>query len=264
MSSASFKRRFRFKYIVAVKVETGKNKMIIKVMTYNIQHCRNHNLPGDVIDFVNTAEPILKVNPDIVGLNEVRRGGADGFDDQPKILAEMCGGTPVFGKAVLLGDGMEYGNAVISKLHVSEIRNIPIPCPDTGNYSGHYEPRAVLGVTVEFGGKTITVFSVHAGLKPEEHENAVKTLVEIIKNEENPVILLGDFNMTPENEILKQLASVVTDTAAELGNRDFTFSSDNPCKTIDYIWYKGLKPLHISTVKGIYSDHFPLTAEFEV
>lgn len=238
--------------------------MRIKVMTYNIQHGRNHNLKGDVIDFENTAAPILHEKPDIVGLNEVRAGGAKDYDDQPSILAGICGGTPVFGKATAFGENMLYGNAFISKLPVLSQETIPIPDPEERSYKDLYETRCVLRMTVDCGKRPLHMLTVHFGLNPDEQENAVNTLLDTISRLEGPVILMGDFNVTPESQLLLPLSSVLTNAAAAVGNHDFTFSSDKPERTIDYIWYRGVTPLKFHRVEGIHSDHFPLAAEFEV
>lgn len=238
--------------------------MRIKVMTYNIQHGRNHNLNGDIIDFENIAVPILKEAPDIVGLNEVRSGGADKYDDQSALLAEICGGEPIFGKACSFGNNKDYGNAVISKLPVLSSEVVTIPDPVERKYKNWYETRCVLCVTVKCGSKPLKILSTHFGLNPDERENAVNTVLQIAENDDNPIILMGDFNLTPESETLRPLSKVLENAAVTLDNSDFTFSSDDPVRTIDYIWYRGVAPIKMYAVKEIHSDHFPLVAYFEI
>lgn len=237
--------------------------MRLKIMTYNIQHGRNHNLKGDVIDFDNTAIPVLQEQPDILGLNEVRNGSTPTYVNQPAVLADICGGMPIFGKAISLGENMDYGNAIISRFPVLSDKTVTIPDPTVRKYNGGYETRAVLCATLDCGGKTLCVLSTHFGLNPDEQENAVNTVLKLIDTIDTPVILMGDFNVTPDDIAIKRLSSALHNTAADLNNIEFTFSSDHPCKCIDYIWYKGLTPLSIHTVNGIYSDHFPLVAEFD-
>ncbi len=237
--------------------------MRLKIMTYNIQHGRNHNLEGDVIDFDNTSTPVLQEKPDILGLNEVRNGSTPTYVDQPAVLADICGGTPIFGKAYSFGENMDYGNAMISRFPVLSSKTVTIPDPDVRKYNGYYETRAVLCAMLDCGGKTLCILSTHFGLNPDEQENAVNTVLKLLDTIDTPVILMGDFNVTPDDIAVKRLSSVLHNTAADLNNIEFTFSSDNPRICIDYIWYKGLTPLNIHTVKGIYSDHLPLIAEFD-
>ena len=237
--------------------------MHLKIMTYNIQHGRNHNLPGDVIDFDNTATPILQEKPDILGLNEVRNGNAEGYVDQPAVLADLCGGTPIFGKAFSFGEGKDYGNAILSKFPVLSYKTVPIPDPAVPGYDGYYEPRAVLCATISCGTKELCVLSAHFGLNPDEQENAVNTILKLIDEIDTPIICMGDFNVTPDDVAIKRLSLALHNTAADLNTIECSFSSDYPCECIDYIFYRGLTPLKIHTVKEIYSDHFPLIAEFD-
>lgn len=68
--------------------------MIIKLMSFNIQHGRNHNLAGDVVDLPLMAKVIRDVSPLFVGLQEV-------YADQPSILSAMTGGSACFGRATI-------------------------------------------------------------------------------------------------------------------------------------------------------------------
>ena len=237
--------------------------MNLKIMTYNIQHGRNHNLPGDVIDFDNTVIPVLQEKPDILGLNEVRNGSTSTYVDQPAVLAGICGGTPVFGKAFSFGENKDYGNAILSRLPILSNKTVMIPDPVVRKYDGYYETRAVLCAEIDCGGKILTVLSSHFGLNPDEQENAVNTVIGLINTIDTPIIFMGDLNVTPDHDVIRQLGTVLHNTAAELGQVEFTFSSDHPHMCIDYIWYRGLTPRKIHAVKGIYSDHFPLVAEFD-
>lgn len=238
--------------------------MRLKVMTYNIQHGKNHNSARNVIDLKNTVVPILYEKPDILGLNEVRCGSGFGYCDQPKKIAKLCGGTPLFGKALSLGKRKCYGNALVAKLPVRKSKAVDIPDPAVKRYGDYYETRSILCAEIDCGGQIITYLCTHFGLNPDEREIAVNTVLELVNSTDMPVILTGDFNAEPDDEQIKRLSSSLHNMAEILGNVEPTFPSDEPKVCIDYIFYRGLKPLNIHTVKGIYSDHLPLTAEFEV
>ena len=56
----------------------------MKIMSFNTQHCLN--FIGQEIDFQVMADAIKSLNPDIVGLNEMRGKGTDPqYDNQTSI-----------------------------------------------------------------------------------------------------------------------------------------------------------------------------------
>ena len=74
----------------------------------------------------------------------------------------------------------------------------------------------------------------HFGLNPDEQENAVKAVVENLEKEK--CILMGDFNVTPDNEVLNPIKAVMKDAAQGFCQSTPTFPSDNPRIKIDYIF----------------------------
>ncbi len=244
--------------------------MRLKVMTFNIQHGRNHNLPGDVMDLSLMSATVLSYDPDILGLNEVRKGVPayenELYPDEPAFFEESLGGNCYFGKAVEFGKGHFYGNAVWSKFPFAKTETHIIPdVPKTEREPGvYYETRCVIRSDYLIGDKKLTVLSSHFGLGSGEQDNAVDTVISIAETIDNPIILMGDFNITPDNPNIIRLSSVFTDVHSSLGKGEYTFSSDNPTEKIDYIFSRGLKIINADTIKVIASDHFPITAEFEI
>lgn len=244
--------------------------MKIKVMTFNIQHGRNHNLPGNVIDLPLMAETVRAQNADIVGFNEIRNGispdHTSGFSRQADYFAEALGGECRFAKAISLGAGtdkaFDYGNAIFSRIGMTDFQKIMIPDVTERVAGEFYETRCVIKTEYDIDGKKLTVLNSHFGLAPGERENAVETVLKIAHETENPVILMGDFNMTPENPLVKMLNEHFADVHAMLGKDELTFPSDKPDIRIDYIFARGIKAISAETVKTVASDHYPITAEF--
>lgn len=230
--------------------------MIIKLMSFNVQHGRNHNLAGDVVDLPLMAKVIRDVSPLFVGLQEV-------YADQPSILSAMTGGSACFGRATI-DEGKDYGNAVISHLPVLSCETIPIPDPVKRRYKGYYETRCVMKLSIDCKGKPVTLLVSHFGLNPDEHENAVNTVINIASACGGPVILMGDLNMRPGEAPLQRLASQFADAAKILNHEEWTFPSHCPDRRIDYFWYRDAAPVSIQAYKVVASDHLPLVAEFEV
>lgn len=240
--------------------------MKIKIMTYNIQHCKNHNLPGDVIDYENTAAPIIDYDPDVVGLNEVRRGNSEPYADQPAMLERITGMKSYFKPSIFIksANNAEYGNAILTNCRVASVEKIDIPDPEEKIYDKHYEHRSIIKAELFFEEKPLTVLVSHFGLNPDELSYAVDTVVECIRKIETPIILMGDFNDSQNNEKIRKLCKYLENTASALSNIENTFPSHSPEICIDQIWYRGVTPLEVSTVKRICSDHLPLTATFEI
>lgn len=237
----------------------------MKVMTFNIQHALDFK--KQVIDTDLFADAIKKYNVDFCGLNEVRgEGPVDGYTDQTNAIADRIGYNRYFGEAIKVRGTSPYGNAVVSKIPFKSVETIKIPDPDINNEINrdgepvHYESRCIIKSVIENNCKEICILVTHFGLAESERINAVKMLCGIIDRTDNPLILMGDFNSEPDEELLtplfERLKSVDTN-----GN---TYPSDKPEIKIDYILYKGLECKYSETVNEIYADHLPIIAEFDI
>ena len=237
-----------------------------RVTTFNIQHGRNHNLPGDVLDFELMARTAASTNADFYNFNEVRRGeteGIPGFPDTPGILGDLFGGKAVFGQAITLGPGKYYGNALVSMLPVLGSETVIIPDPPREGGRG-YETRCIMRTVIDVGGTPVTVLGSHFGLNHSERESALETVKALAGECSTPMVLLGDFNMTPDDPVYAALACRFTDCAAYAGTDEFTFPSHAPRERIDYIFARGLRVLGANVVKTVASDHLAVTAELAV
>jgi endonuclease/exonuclease/phosphatase family metal-dependent hydrolase len=232
----------------------------MKIMTFNTQHCLNYI--EQKIDFDIMAKAICDVDPDIVGLNEMRGLGTDpDYTEQVEKLSQMTGMKYFyFAKAIEFTNHGPYGNGFLSKIPILKAEAVQIPDPNPRGYNGYYETRCVLKAELEGG---ITVLVSHFGLNPDEQENAVRTVVENLSDKK--CILMGDFNMTPENEILKPIGSRLCDTADKFEEKKFSFPSDKPDRKIDYIFVSpDVKVVEADIPPVVASDHRPHTATVEI
>lgn len=241
--------------------------MEFKVMTFNIQHGRNHNLAGDNIELQLIADTAKTEAPDIIGFNEVRKGIDDiktpKYANQPEILASKLNGYCRFAKAIEPKHDHCYGNAVFSKAPFESFEVIDIPNPTERIEGYYYESRNVTKSVIGIDGELVTVLTSHFGLAPNEQENAVKTVLSLVSQVNTPLIFMGDLNMTPDNPLIGQLSKYFIDAHKIICKDEPTFPSDSPKIRIDYIFYKGLKLLDAETVHKVSSDHFPITAVFD-
>lgn len=229
----------------------------MKIMTFNTQHCLNYL--EQKIDFPVMAKAILDCGADIVGLNEMRdQGNHPDYTPQVKTLSELTG-LPYyfFAKAIEFGSKGPYGNGLLSRYPILSAESIPIPDPDPRKYDGYYETRCVLKATLEGG---ITVLACHFGLNPDEQENAVATICQHLPEEK--CILMGDFNVLPEDPVLEPIRKRMKDTADAFHGPLLSFPSDAPDRKIDYIFVsKDIEVLEADIPAIVASDHRPHTAE---
>ncbi|MBR1970654.1 MAG: endonuclease/exonuclease/phosphatase family protein [Clostridia bacterium] len=229
----------------------------MKIMSFNAQHCLSFF--EDKIDYQVMADAIKKCGADIVGLNEIyNKGIVEEFDNQTAVLAKLTGLTNYyFAEATIINGGNPYGNAFISKYPIISAETIPVPDPETKNGKEYYETRCLLKARIEGG---ITILVTHFGLNEDEQRNAMETVLKHLNDEK--CILMGDFNMVPENEILKPIRKYMKDTADCFEIPLLSFPSDKPKVKIDYIFVsKDIEVVSAEIPAIIASDHRPHTAE---
>ena len=236
--------------------------MEIKVMSYNTQHCLNY--VTQEIDYDIIADTIKNCGADIIGLQEMRNESeADGYDHQAKILAEKLGFSYYYFAEAIRFEGVNpYGNALISRYPLKSVETVIIPDPDPRGYDGYYETRCLLKATIDVGGELCVIVS-HFGLNPDEHESAVKTV--LANAEKNACVVMGDFNMHPDDPILRPIEESLYDTAEKFPEEKLSYPSDDPIEKIDYIFTTpDLKVIDADIPAIVSSDHRPHLATIEM
>lgn len=233
--------------------------MKLLAMTYNIQS--GHNLAGDR-NIQHAADVVNQVQPDFLTVNEVRCNTSDVPVHQANELGRLTGYYPVFGKSIDISGG-EYGNAFLTRRPLIEQEVIHIP-DRTSDEQAYFEHRTVLRSVIEAEGRLITVLGTHFGLAKVEQESAVETVLGILEKEVNPVILMGDLNMQPDDPILAPLFEALHDTT-DCRDEIKTFPSDEPKIKIDYIMHSAqFSTLSVRSMDTQNSDHRPLMAELTI
>ncbi|MBQ8814513.1 MAG: endonuclease/exonuclease/phosphatase family protein [Lachnospiraceae bacterium] len=232
----------------------------ITLMSFNTQHCMNYLTKA--IDFDCFVEEIRLCNADIIGLNEMRdKGESKDYQEQTKILADKLGYDYYFAKAIDF-DGVDpYGNGIISRFPIVSAETILVPDPEVRAYNGYYETRCLLKVRIDVcGGLDVCV--THFGLNPDEQKNAVDTVLANISDQR--CVLMGDFNLTPDNRLLDPIRERMYDTASLFAQELLSFPSDAPKKKIDYIFTScDIKVLRADIPGDVVSDHRPHIAVIE-
>lgn len=251
--------------------------MKLKIMTYNIASCRTYKLGPDfrpvTRDIERYAEAMKEFAPDVCGLNEVDyKLPRSCRVKMAQYLGDALGYESAFAPAVTWGLGT-YGNGFISKYPIKDLEVYPIPDPPTKTEDTYYETRVILHAIVDIEGRDVDFFVTHFGLARAEAQSAADTLVELIKRCENPVVLMGDFNLRMNDPILAPLFELLQDTFTVYPDKDdYTYPSD-PIITsvpehygkIDYIFLsKHFKVESVEIPALLLSDHKPYIAYAEL
>ncbi len=235
----------------------------MKFMSFNIQHATDYI--RQVIDLEYFAERFKELSPDVLGLNEVMGEGEDEeYTDQIGFFTRKLGWNGYFGEAARIDGENPFGNAVLSQVPIKSVETVLIPDPEDKSEPAYYESRCVIRCIVELEGVDVCLLVCHMGLAKLERKNAVEVICSLLDENDMPTILMGDFNVEPDGEVLLPIRERLTDTADEFeAVREPTFPSDKPVKKIDYIFYRGLRCLDAKTLHCVIADHLPLVAEFK-
>ncbi len=232
----------------------------MKIMTFNTQHCKSY-LQGQ-INIPMMADAIRTCEPDIVGLNEMYdKGERVEFTAQTAELARLADYPyHFFAKAIDFKGANPYGNGFLSRIPIAHAEVIPIPDPIQRTGARMYETRCLLRAELENG---VTVLVTHFGLNPDEQKNAVDTILPHLQAEK--CVLMGDFNVLPEDAVLSPIRARMKDTAEVFTEPRLSFPSDAPVKKIDYIFVSPDTRVIAADIPAIVaSDHRPHTAEISL
>jgi endonuclease/exonuclease/phosphatase family metal-dependent hydrolase len=235
----------------------------LRVVSYNIKHGRGND---NSVDLERTAAVIRAQRPDIVGLQEVDdRAERSGQVPQAEQLGKSLGLHHAFGRFMDFQGGA-YGMAILTRFPIERTQEVRLP---DGN-----EPRIALSVRVKLpddGGpslQALTIVNVHFDwVRDDTFRFAqAEALTKYLDDLKTPYILLGDFNDVPESRTLALFRERAGEAAKSEDNR-FTFSSTEPAREIDYIFFAPAAAWHARAVtvvdERLASDHRPVVAVLE-
>ncbi|MEC3880091.1 endonuclease/exonuclease/phosphatase family protein [Parapedobacter sp. 10938] len=223
-------------------------------MSYNIHHGTDAQ-ENDRLDSI--ALFIKASGADLIGLQEVdsvcRRSGNI---DQMQRLASLTGMHYAFVRHRAY-DGGAYGQGVLSRYPISDIRNDRLSIRKA---DGTTTSTALLSAKIQLPNNQQLVFAnAHFALEPESRLIQAEEVIAHLQPGQCPVILTGDLNAEPETAEIKRLKRYFTDVSLP---GQLTFPADTPVKTIDYILVSNMFPYQtaVSTVFPAihHSDHLPI------
>lgn len=233
------------------------------VMSYNIRH----GLGCDgVLDLERIAKVVESVSPDVVGLNEVdvRFHRRSGWEDQLGWLSRRLGMACCFGPALMRRGGGElpaggYGNGLLTKGPILRHRHLTFSV--TGG-----EPRGILVADLEREGRLVRLVVTHLGLTPMMRSRQVEAIRGLCQKWTGPMVVMGDWNVTPDRPEVTRLSPWLTDTLSFCGVTGGTYPCHRPRKRIDYIFCTShfrILEASVVAVEDCPSDHLPVICQLD-
>lgn len=222
----------------------------LTVVSYNLQTGFSRDNHWDL---EQQARVIEDQQPDIVLLQEVSRGWiiTSGVD-QARWLSHRLNMNLVWGPSSR--DGL-WGVAILTRGEVlaSEMRIYDT----TENLR-----RGVLGAVVARDGGTLHVYTTHLDDPAEGGAVRFEQVTQLVNatGEASPAILGGDFNATPDSDVVAAVLDAgFVDTGASLPSDTTTFATG---RRIDYVFVRGPFVVREAVVPEVWaSDHKPMVAK---
>lgn len=214
----------------------------LRIASYNVHGCVGTDGRKDA---ARIAQVIQELGCDTVGLQEV--------DYRLDYIAQRVGMAVVPGLTLLRHDG-PFGNALLTTRKILDVRRLYL------GY-GRREPRNALDVDLDVCGEKLRVIVTHLGLFAAERRWQVRKLVELVRETEEHLVVLGDINeWLPLSRPLRWLNRLLGHSVA-----DRSFPSRWPLVALDRVWVRPRPALlalkaHRSPLAVIASDHLPVKA----
>jgi len=213
------------------------------------------------LDLDRIADVVAELAPDVVGLQEVVRGGGEERADQAAYLAAGLGMTLVMGQTRTYGAGT-FGNAVLTRLPVLGSERFDLS-------RGMREPRGCLRVDLDVKGTPLHVFNCHLGLGLAERRQQVEMLGRFIRASARlagPRVLVGDFNEWHRGPVTRGFRREFSSPMRRMRR---THPAMFPLFALDRIyWDVELEGeefhVHQSRLSRLASDHLPVVARLRV
>ncbi len=234
----------------------------LEVLTFNLEVCQDDDELAELADIIRSS------NADIVGLQEISPAGATYFADH---LSDILPHQALHPN----DDNIYAGQGVLSRYPIEQWHYWGYP--DGGNATlGHIEAH------IQLDGQRVTVYNTHPmppvsferNLEPDSHESELEYLFERVLEVEkdNPVLLMGDFNMTQHFDDYDRFTVHFQDAlrVASPTLLGLTFPATDSIWPaviqLDYIFYDAdqFSAYKAQVIKRAgASDHYPVWAAFE-
>ena len=173
--------------IINVTVEVPKNVVNINVATWNVHRYRDANKE-------KIGEKIVSLNLDIIGIQETRSyadSSAKEESNSKYVLGEI---GKITGLKNYYYTHTPAGNAVLSKRSF-------VSKSSTG-LASCYETRGLQKTVINVNNVDISFYNTHLSYQTNCPQLQLESAYNVIKNDVNPVILVGDFNIGEDPSVI--------------------------------------------------------------
>ena len=254
---------------------------MVRLITYNIEYCEGMSgkwyeylkfwktfMPPKNLD-KKIVEKLKDYNPDILALVEVDIGSIRAHKDEAKFFEHKLhmnsvvehvkypfeGALKIFKYVPILN---KQANAIIAKNKLSDVKH---------HLLSNGTKKVVIEASVKVPEK-VTMLLAHLALGWGTRKKQMIELTSIVKNIDNPVILMGDFNtFHGEDEINALLAETHLHHKFNMNDKSLTFTEPafHPTKRLDYVLTsKEIEVQNYQVLDFHFSDHLPLMVDFIV
>ena len=233
----------------------------MKIMTFNVQNTYKKPSPEKISGIIQI---ISEEKPDIIGMQELTPYLKQQL--QKELKEYTFYGRPRFGGFPLVD---EY-NALIVKKNIAVIETNTYSLgrrPDkvrSRNLLSVF-PRICTMIVCVIDGQKVKVVNTHLDhvfTRTKSYQLAV--LYELLKDNNYPLVIMGDFNMYPGNDNLKDFIKEMQlkDIGHDLGKTCILSQSDRP---IDHILIdERLKHKNLTKKNIAISDHYPVVCDISL
>ena len=214
----------------------------LRIASYNVHGCVGTDRRKDA---ARIAEVIRELDCDTVGLQEV--------DYRLDYIAGRVGMRCIPGITLVRHDG-PFGNALLTTRKVLDVRQLAL------GY-GRREPRSALDVDLDVCGQKLRVIVTHLGLFAAERRWQVRKLLEMVRDTQERLVVLGDINeWFPFSRPVRWFNRLLGHSVVER-----SFPSRWPLLALDRVWVRPRPALlalkaHRSALAAAASDHLPVKA----
>ena len=243
--------------------------MRLKILSYNIHKGFTTWNRDFVLSRIRTA--LRETDADVLFPQEVlgeHRGMVKHLSDsetriQFEYLADSVWTHFAYGKNAIYADG-DHGNAILSKYPIASWTNQTIS-------DDKRELRGLLKARIQTGpGQEIVLANTHLDLTQKGRDNQTEVLINDLKEEKVPWVLVGDFNDWNKriSPIIEERLEAVEAFKFLHGKYPPTFPSFLPLLSLDRVFIHHMRPviaqaLTDATWKRL-SDHLPLYVEVDL
>jgi endonuclease/exonuclease/phosphatase family metal-dependent hydrolase len=214
----------------------------LRIASYNVHGCVGTDGRKDA---ARIAGVIAELDCDTVGLQEV--------DYRLDYIAGRVGMRCIPGITLVRHDG-PFGNALLTTRKVLDVRQLAL------GY-GRREPRSALDVDLDVCGQKLRVIVTHLGLFAAERRWQVRKLLEMVRDTQERLVVLGDINeWFPFSRPVRWFNRLLGRSVVER-----SFPSRWPLFALDRVWVRPRPALlalkaHRSPLAALASDHLPVKA----